>query len=64
MESSVHFRNKAEECRMLAGQAKTENTRLALLRAAANYDNIASTYELMERSKSGSTRPAAPVVKK
>ena len=64
MESSVHFRNKAKECRALAEQATTESTRLALLRAAANYDNIANAYELMELAKSGSTKPTAPVVKK
>ena len=61
MESSVHFRKKAEECRALAEQATTESTRLALLRAAANYANA---YELMELAKSGSTKPTAPVVKK
>jgi hypothetical protein len=64
MESSSHFRKRAEECRALAEQAKTESTRLSLLRAAANYDRIADIYELTERAQPGSPNPAAPVVKK
>jgi hypothetical protein len=64
MESSVHFRNKAEECRTLAAQAKTESTRLSLLRAAANYDSIAETCEQIERAKADTSNPPTPAAKK
>jgi hypothetical protein len=64
MESSVHFRNKAKECRTLAEQAESESTRLSLLRAAANYDSIAETCEQIERARSGPAKATTPVVKK
>jgi hypothetical protein len=64
MYSSGYFRKKAEECRMLAEQAATEHARLAMLRAAANYDGIADSYELTERAKARLAKSTTPLVKK
>ena len=38
-------RAKAEECRMLAGQAKDSHHRVMLLHMAETWDRIAKTYE-------------------
>jgi hypothetical protein len=60
---SGHFRKKAEECRTLAEQAKTEHGRLGMLRAATNYDRIAASYELTERARAGLANPTTPLIK-
>jgi hypothetical protein len=51
MESSVRFRNIAEELRVLAANAQSERTRHQLLIAASNYDRVADSWEGIEQSR-------------
>jgi hypothetical protein len=59
VESSVRFRNLAEEMRVLAAYAQNDRTREQLLIAASNYDRVAGSWELIERSRAriGGQRP-------
>jgi hypothetical protein len=51
MDMAFSFRNMAEELRALAVHAKDDRTREGLLHAAENYDRVATTYEVIETSK-------------
>jgi hypothetical protein len=50
-DSALRFRNHAEELRIIAADRASVQNRETLLKVAEDYDRIARTFELIDRSK-------------
>jgi hypothetical protein len=59
VDSARHFRQMAEELRVVAAEAQDERTKRSLLTAAENYDRVADSWSAIENSRIAVRRTAS-----
>jgi predicted kinase len=53
LERALRFRNYAEELRIIAAEKSTPENRRVLRKIADDYDQMAQSFEAVDRSKNG-----------